>query len=332
MALKFQFETQQRASLSLFIFTANTKEDSNGPDKIVLFLNTRGQAFAKDKYLDLILQVEEAEKAQVKTPLHQRRLKRFATLNIGSVKKLVACSEGNIKYFILAEELYDIIDAAHRAVRRDRLLAETSLKYANITKQMINLYLSMCVTCQEKKTKKERCQVDLIDFQTQPDGKFKFIMVYQDHLTKFILLRALESKQAEEVAYHLNDIFLTIGAPCILQSNNGGEFINCIICEIACLWPEDSTWKIMAHPKAYHSGIKQSSYKAMFGVEPRVGLSISSLLPEIIKDIQDEDDFQKLIETDLTHRQTNYHNDSGDDSDGNDTETSKISDDIQKAR
>ncbi|XP_023212590.1 KRAB-A domain-containing protein 2-like, partial [Centruroides sculpturatus] len=219
-----------------------------------------------------------------------------------------------------------------------------------------------------------RCQVDLIDFQTQPDGKFKFIMVYQDHLAKFILLRALESKRAEEVAYHLNDIFLTIGAPCILQSDNEREFVNRIICEMTSLWPElklvhgkprhsqsqgsveranqdvenmISCWLKDNHStkwseglryvqfvknRAYHSGIKQLPYKAMFGVKPRVGLSTTSLPPEIIKDIQDEDDVQKLIETDLNHRHTNDHNNSGDDSDCNDIETSKIGDDIQKAR
>ena len=26
-----------------------------------------------------------------------------------------------------------------------------------------------------------RCQVDLIDMQSQPDGEFKFILNYQDH-------------------------------------------------------------------------------------------------------------------------------------------------------
>jgi hypothetical protein len=30
-----------------------------------------------------------------------------------------------------------------------------------------------------------RGQVDLMDFQSNPDGKYKFIMVYQDYLTKF---------------------------------------------------------------------------------------------------------------------------------------------------
>jgi hypothetical protein len=62
-----------------------------------------------------------------------------------------------------------------------------------------------------------RCQVDLTDMQSQADHEFKFIMVYQDHLTKSVLLRALQSKRAEEFAYHLTDIFLTFGAPRILH-------------------------------------------------------------------------------------------------------------------
>lgn len=77
------------------------------------------------------------------------------------------------------------------------------------------LYLSLCEACQKKaKGKKKgivikpiltsemnsRCQVDLIDLQTQPDNEFKFILNYQDHLTKFVVLRPLKTKTASEVA------------------------------------------------------------------------------------------------------------------------------------
>ena len=51
-----------------------------------------------------------------------------------------------------------------------------------------------------------RCQVDLIDMQSQPDEGYHFIMIYQDHLTKFVVLRALRTKRAEDIAYHLTDI------------------------------------------------------------------------------------------------------------------------------
>lgn len=249
----------------------------------------------------------------------------------------------------------------------------------------------MCSVCHEKKTKKKRglvskpilhsemnsrCQVDLIDFQTQPDGNFKFIMVYQDHLTKFVLLRALQSKRATEVAYHLNDIFLTIGAPCILQSDNGREFVNHVISELVSLWPElkivhgkprhsqsqgsveranqdienmigswmkdnDSTkWseglryvQFMKN-RAYHSGIKQSPYKALFGMEPRVGLSTSSLPQEIINDIQDEDDLRQAIDDDCNFNPTEHSDDNDKEvsNQDNQDEVPSCENDIQKAR
>ena len=82
-----------------------------------------------------------------------------------------------------------------------------------------------------------RRQVDLIHFQTFADGEYKF-MVTQDHLTKFVPLKALKSRKAAEVAYHLLDIFTAFGAPCILQSDNGREFVNEIIYNLKSMWPE----------------------------------------------------------------------------------------------
>ena len=63
-----------------------------------------------------------------------------------------------------------------------------------------------------------RCQVDLIDRQSEPDGYYRFIMNYQDHLTKFNILRPLKRKTAEEVAYQLMDIVCMFGAPFILRA------------------------------------------------------------------------------------------------------------------
>ena len=77
-----------------------------------------------------------------------------------------------------------------------------------------------------------RCQVDLIDMQSQPDGNFHFIMVYQDHLTKFMQLRPLTSKRAEEVAKQLMDIFCIFGAPAMLQSDNGRKFANQMVSDL----------------------------------------------------------------------------------------------------
>ena len=46
-------------------------------------------------------------------------------------------------------------------------------------------------------------------------------MVYQDHLTKYCVLKALKTKTAVEVAENLVDIFTYMGAPLILHSDNG---------------------------------------------------------------------------------------------------------------
>ena len=53
---------------------------------------------------------------------------------------------------------------------------------------------------------------------------FKWLLVYQDHFTKFVRIRALKTKTATEVADVLLNIFWDMGAPFILQYDNGREF------------------------------------------------------------------------------------------------------------
>ena len=116
---------------------------------------------------------------------------------------------------------------------------ELKKKYCNVTQQVIDLFLALCEQCQLKKKTPKRglvvrpilshymnfqFQVDLIDMQSEPDGYYQFIMNYKDHLTKFTILRPLNSKTAKEVAYQLMDIFCMFGAPFILRSNHGCEF------------------------------------------------------------------------------------------------------------
>jgi len=60
-------------------------------------------------------------------------------------------------------------------------------------------------------------------------------MVYQDHVTKFVQIRALKTKRVEEVAKHIIDIFCIFGAPIILQSANGREFVNQKINDLKCM-------------------------------------------------------------------------------------------------
>ena len=80
-------------------------------------------------------------------------------------------------------------------------------------------------------------QVDLLDYGTEPDGEYCWVLHYRTHLTKFSFLRPLAQKQAALVAKELVAIFLTFSAPRLLQSNNGSEFCVEVIKELKVLWP-----------------------------------------------------------------------------------------------
>ena len=90
---------------------------------------------------------------------------------------------------------------------------------------------------------------ELIDMQSNPDHDMTFILVYQDHLTKFVLLRSPHSKIADEVAYHLLDIFTTFEVPNILHSDNGREFCNQITKSLCEMWYDIK----IVHGKLRHS-------------------------------------------------------------------------------
>ncbi|KAI6659404.1 KRAB-A domain-containing protein 2-like [Oopsacas minuta] len=74
--------------------------------------------------------------------------------------------------------------------------------------------------------------------RSNPDGEYNWILNYQDHFTKWIMLRPLKRKCAVEVASTLVSVFYTLGAPCILQSDNGKEFDNhLLLVTLNQLWP-----------------------------------------------------------------------------------------------
>lgn len=74
----------------------------------------------------------------------------------------------------------------------------------------------------------DRGQIELIDLQSMPDGEYKWLLNYQDLVTKFVHLRPLKSNQIEEVADELLKIFLQSGAPKFLQV--------CIYCLFFWVW------------------------------------------------------------------------------------------------
>lgn len=161
---------------------------------------------------------------------------------------------------------------------------ELQRDFDGISKDVITCFVKSCVACTLKrgKTKRgvvvkpiisdeqnSRCQVDLIDYQAKPDGNYKFVLVYQDHLTKFVILRPLERKTGEAVAEKLVEIFSIFDAPKLLQSDNGREFVNSIISALINQWPQCK--KIQGKPR--HSQSQGSVERA----NRDVGVSLPSL-------------------------------------------------------
>lgn len=191
-------------------------------------------------------------------------------MQCGDVEKLIKRRqdpEESPVYYVSIEDTFEVIMRVHLATGhggRDRMTKEVNKKYANITREALELFKSFCEECQKKRKRprtkgvvvrpiltKEfasRGQVDLIDMQSMAQNSFKWIMVYQDHLTKFVVLRPLTCKRAAAVAHQLLDIFLLFGAPSILQSDNGSEFTAEVITELKEMWPS----LVMVHGKPRH--------------------------------------------------------------------------------
>ena len=69
-----------------------------------------------------------------------------------------------------------------------------------------------------------RAQIDLIDYQSMPDGPYNYVLAYQDHGIKFCQLHPLTKKTHRAIALELINIFCIFGPPSILQADNGTEF------------------------------------------------------------------------------------------------------------
>ena len=158
------------------------------------------------------------------------------------------------------EELFDLFEKVHsedgKHLGRDRLFFQLKKRYAGFSRKLVLAFVALCPECQLQKSKKSiksivvkpirssdfssRGQVDLIDMQASgsENSPYNFLLVYQDHLTKFVILRPLRRKTAAEVASTLLDIFYLLGPPHILQSDNGKEFKNInLAVMIRDLWP-----------------------------------------------------------------------------------------------
>lgn len=155
------------------------------------------------------------------------------------------------------EEFFDNLLTVHRSTGhggRDKMLFALKNK-SYIPRTAVEVFVSLCKMCNSKKSGQHRnivvqpivikdfnvrAQMDLIDFQSTPCGPYNWLLDYQDHGTKFSVLRPITSKHAAVVASQLLRIFLDFGAPHVLQSDNGCEFTATVVDELVKLWPQCS--------------------------------------------------------------------------------------------
>lgn len=151
------------------------------------------------------------------------------------------------------EKYFDVLLDIHTLCKhggRDKMLNYIKNKYY-IPKKPVEIFVSLCPKCHTKRNgfKNEarmnvskklniRGQVDLIDFQFCPDGDYNWLISYQDDATKYLNLRPLKTNGADEITLELMKIFLTFGAPIILQLDNRHEFVAQVTENLTAMWPE----------------------------------------------------------------------------------------------
>jgi len=167
------------------------------------------------RYYQLIKDNDSAKSKNKKKTCDYWLLKKYHVLLVNNNNKLiypVKNNDNNILYYTKESDVFDVLHDAQQSLEhggRDRMLYELNSKFKNITRSEVDIYLSLCELCQlkHKKTRKglvvkpninefnSRSQLYLIDFHSNADELFKFTIVYQDHLTKFVVIKPLKMKK-----------------------------------------------------------------------------------------------------------------------------------------
>jgi hypothetical protein len=143
------------------------------------------------------------------------------------------------------EDLFDVMYDLHvvqcRHTGYQALYKSVKQKYdTSITERACRAFTLGCPVCHKHKSRQgppkagsnpiethgfsERQQVDLIDLRSTDCERYKWLLVLQDHGTKYCRLLPLVDKSSLSIAFALRTIWSDIGAPSIIQTDNGREF------------------------------------------------------------------------------------------------------------
>lgn len=203
-----------------------------------------------EEYNTILDDLRDIQSKRFETQLHYRRMVRFQTCTVSGKERFInplQNPDNPRRYFVADDELLDVshkLRTGYVHFGRNQIQEMPRKTHCNITKEIICLFLSLCKSCQRKRSLKTKGyvsmpifsedlnslgKVDLIKIQSQPRRGYKSIMVYEDHLKKFVLLIPLHTKTAAEVSRNRFKVFSILGASSILHSDNGQEFFAALV-------------------------------------------------------------------------------------------------------
>ena len=149
----------------------------------------------------VLLQILNGMKVIVNDKIFHEHVKQHGTANSHSCPRIASTS-------MVFDAIYNAHDKTGHA-KIERTFAYVKKKFSNISRSQVELLLGLCPICAMDKIKpsrkaphepilsktyNDRGQIDMIDMQSSNDGPFKWILHYQDQLTKFSYLRPLRKK------------------------------------------------------------------------------------------------------------------------------------------
>lgn len=237
----------------------------------------RTKLFTQHEYKSLLEEIKIAYQLLNNNP----KMKKFGFIKINDKEILISANNdpksNYVKQYVHDKQLFDILDQIHNNVghgEKKKMIAEIQAKFANITHECINLYLSLCQECSQYKELKSLkknvplskqmvnkiniliifkiifkifCQNDfetivhwqliIIDMTNNSDGKYKYILNYNNPMTNFCILKPLKNNSAKLISKKLASIIGLIGPPSTLSSNYGEEFVYHVLLNLKSFFP-----------------------------------------------------------------------------------------------
>ena len=139
---------------------ANTVE-TKFYDEVIKLLDdnksTNNIIFTRERYNETIYSVKEAKSVTKKTQLQRYLTKKYDVLEIAVIEKLVRKGT-DVIYYCTTEELYLLIKTAHSGIGHGgihKTYKESKKQFANISREVIKLFIQLCEQCILKKKRSE---------------------------------------------------------------------------------------------------------------------------------------------------------------------------------